>query len=67
MKSKICELNQDVSSLSAILDEVENFTSVESIEKKEALRIRLLAEELKRNVTRTCWKLWWIILDREKW
>ena len=26
MKSKICELNQDISSLSAILAEVENFT-----------------------------------------
>lgn len=53
MKSKICELNQDISSLSAILAEVENFTSIDSIEKKEALRIRLLAEELKRNVART--------------
>ena len=54
MKSKICELNQDNSSLSAILAEVESFTGIENIEKKEALRIRLLAEELKRNVARTC-------------
>lgn len=47
MKSNICELNKEVSSFSNILNEVENFTRLNGIREKEALRIRLLAEELR--------------------
>lgn len=47
MKSNVCELNKEVGSLSNILIEVEHFTKVNRLRDKEALRIRLLAEELK--------------------
>ena len=47
MKSNVCELSKEVGSLSNILIEVEHFTKVNRLRDKEALRIRLLAEELR--------------------
>jgi hypothetical protein len=47
MKSNVCELNKEVGSLSNMLNEVEHFTKVNRLRDKEALRIRLLAEELR--------------------
>lgn len=46
MKSNICVLNKDVSCLKAVLDEVEKVTEYNQLEDKQALRLRLLAEEL---------------------
>lgn len=47
MKSEICPLNNDLISLNIILKEVESFTKKCELSEKDALRIRLLAEELK--------------------
>ena len=46
MKSNICKLNEDLTSLKAILAEVEKVTVYNGLEDKKALRLRLLAEEL---------------------
>ena len=46
MKSNICNLNEDLTCLKAVLDEVEKVTSYNVLEDKKALRLRLLAEEL---------------------
>lgn len=47
MNSEICPLNNDLISLNIILEEVEKFTKKCELNKKDALKIRLLAEELK--------------------
>lgn len=47
MNSEICPLNNELISLNIILKEVESFTQKCGINKKDALKIRLLAEELK--------------------
>ena len=47
MKSEICPLNNELISLNIILKEVESFTQKCELNKRDALRIRLLAEELK--------------------
>ena len=46
MKSNICELNEDLSCLKAVLAEVEKVTAYNGLDAKKALRLRLLAEEL---------------------
>lgn len=46
MKSKICTLNKNIDSYNEILNEVENILTYNKIEGKQALRIRLIAEEL---------------------
>lgn len=46
MKSNICKLNKDLNCLKAILCEVEKVTAYNGLEKKNALRLRLLSEEL---------------------
>ena len=46
MKSNICKLNEDLTCLEAVLDEVEKVTAYNGLEDKKALRLRLLAEEL---------------------
>ena len=46
MKSNICELNEDLSCLKAVLAEVEKVTTYNGLEDAKALRIRLLTEEL---------------------
>ena len=46
MKSNICKLNKDLSCLKTVLNEVEKVTAYNGLEDKEALRLRLLAEEL---------------------
>ena len=46
MKSDICTLSQDTASLEAILNEVEKAASYNNLDKKQSLRLRLLAEEL---------------------
>ena len=46
MKSNICELNKDLTCLEAVLAEVEKVTGYNGLEGKNALRLRLLAEEL---------------------
>ena len=47
MKSEICPLNKELISLNMILKEVESFNKKCEINKKDSLRIRLLAEELR--------------------
>jgi hypothetical protein len=47
LKSEYCQLNKEMTSLTFMLKEVERFTNMLKISKKDALRIRLLAEELK--------------------
>ena len=47
MKSEICPLNNELISLNIILKEVESFTKKCELSEKEALKIRLWAEELK--------------------
>jgi hypothetical protein len=46
LKSNICKLNKDLTCLEAVLSEVEKVTAYNALEVKEALRLRLLAEEL---------------------
>ena len=46
MKSNICNLNEDLTCLKAVLTEVEKVTTYNGLEVKKALRLRLLAEEL---------------------
>ena len=46
MKSDICKLSQGAESLSALLDETEKAASYSNLSKKDAGRLRLLAEEL---------------------
>ena len=46
MKSNICKLNEDLICLEAVLGEVEKVTTYNALKDKEALRLRLLAEEL---------------------
>ena len=46
MKSNVCEIKIGGSGLKNILVEVEKVTSYNCLEKKQALRLRLLAEEL---------------------
>ena len=46
MKSNICTLNKDLTCLETVLNEVEKVTEYNCLEAKEALRLRLLAEEL---------------------
>ena len=46
MKSNICNLNEDLSCLEMVLNEVEKVTIYNGLEDKKALRLRLLAEEL---------------------
>ena len=46
MKTDICALSNDTASLTAILDETEKAASYCGLEKKQAGRLRLLAEEL---------------------
>ena len=46
MKSNICKLNEDLTCLANVLDEVEKVTKYNELDKKKALKIRLLAEEL---------------------
>ncbi len=46
MKSNICNLNEDLTCLEAVLSEVEKVTAYNALENKKALRLRLLAEEL---------------------
>ena len=46
MKSNICKLNEDLTCLEAVLNEVEKVTTYNGLEDKKALRLRLLAEEL---------------------
>ena len=46
MKSNICEIKKGGIGLTNILVEVEKVTSYNSLDKKQALRLRLLAEEL---------------------
>ena len=47
MKSNVCKLNKDIDNFSNILSEVEHLTKVNRLREKEALRIRLLAEEFR--------------------
>lgn len=47
MNSDICRLNNELINLNIMLQEVEKFTQKNGLNKKEALRIRLLAEELR--------------------
>ena len=46
MKSNICKLNEDLTSLKPVLNEVEKVTAYNGLEDKKALRLRLLSEEL---------------------
>ncbi|MDO4748193.1 MAG: hypothetical protein Q4A12_03345 [Eubacteriales bacterium] len=46
MKSNICNINKGGLGLEAILSEVEKVSNYNGLQKKEALRLRLLAEEL---------------------
>ncbi|MBR4879759.1 MAG: hypothetical protein IKU13_08025 [Clostridia bacterium] len=46
MKSNICKLNADLTCLEAVLAEVEKVTAYNGLEGKQALRLRLLSEEL---------------------
>ena len=46
MKSNICNLNKDLTCLETVLAEVEKVAVYNSLEEKDALRLRLLAEEL---------------------
>ena len=46
MKSNICELNENLACLEAVLAEVEKVTAYNGLDDKKALRLRLLAEEL---------------------
>ena len=46
MKSDICNLSPNVASLEAILAETERSASYANLDKKQTLRLRLLAEEL---------------------
>ena len=46
MKSNTCKLNEDLTCLKKVLDEVEKVTAYNGLEDKQALRLRLLAEEL---------------------
>lgn len=46
MKSNICSISKGGSGLETILSEVEKVCAYNGLEKKEALRLRLLAEEL---------------------
>ena len=46
MKSNICKLNKDLTCLDTVLFEVEKVAAYNGLEKKKALRLRLLAEEL---------------------
>lgn len=46
MKSNICELNKNPLCIARVLEEVEKVTTYNGMEKKQALRLRLLAEEL---------------------
>ena len=46
MKSNICKLNEDLTCLEAVLSEVEKAATYNALEDKEALRLRLLTEEL---------------------
>ena len=63
MKSEICPLNNELSSLNIILKEVESFTQKCELNKRDALRIRLLAEELKGMLP----GLWRILKDFFGW
>lgn len=47
MRSEVCPLNNELTSLNTILEEVESFTKKCKISEKDSLRVRLLAEELK--------------------
>ena len=46
MKSNVCILNKDLTCLELVLSEVEKVTVYNGLEDKNALRLRLLAEEL---------------------
>ena len=46
MRSDICKLNEDLSCLASVLDEVDKVTVYRGLNDKNALRLRLLAEEL---------------------
>ena len=46
MKSNICKLNEDLNCLGVVLAEVEKVTAYNGLDAKNALRVRLLAEEL---------------------
>lgn len=46
MKSNICKLNKDSACIEAVLAEVEKVAQYNNLEGKQALRLRLLAEEL---------------------
>ncbi len=46
MKSDVCKLGKDTACLGNVLREVEKSASLGNLEKKNALRLRLLAEEL---------------------
>ncbi len=46
MKSDVCQITSDVSSLTAILNETEKSATYSKLDKKQSLRLRLLAEEL---------------------
>ena len=46
MKSNVCPLNGGQGQLAAVLAEVEKCTAYNNLEKRSALRVRLLAEEL---------------------
>lgn len=46
MKSDVCKLSQNLASLEVILNETEKAASYANLDKKQILRLRLLAEEL---------------------
>lgn len=46
MKSNVCEINKNLKDYSKILNEVEKVSEYNKLEKKQALRLRLIAEEL---------------------
>jgi hypothetical protein len=46
MKSDVCLLSKDMDSLKALLDETEKAALYSNLDKKQTLRLRLLAEEL---------------------
>ena len=46
MKSNVCKIEKDELGLKTILSEVEKVAAYNELQKKETLRLRLLAEEL---------------------
>ena len=46
MKSTVINISNEVSNIAAILEETQKISAYEALDKKQALRLRLLAEEL---------------------